>query len=74
MHHKRSHAIAWLAFFFVTGLPRGWLGSDSETVFESVDRFKVEAESRRGDGVAHVGGLFSRGFGQNVPGNQVRRW
>ncbi len=74
MHHKRQSRNRVAGVVFVTGLPCGWLGSESETVFESVDRFKVEAESRRGGGVAHVGGLFSRGFGQNVPGNQVRRW
>jgi len=74
VHHKRQSRNRVAGVFFVTGLPCDWLGSESETVFESVDRFKVEVESTRGDRVAHVGGLFSRGFGQNVRGNQVRRW
>ncbi len=74
MHHKRQSRNRVAGVSFVTGLPCGWLGSESESVFESVDRFKVEIKSRRGVGMAHAGGLFSRGFGQKVLGNQVRRW
>ena len=48
MHHKRQSRNRVAGVSFVTGLPCGWLGSESESVFESVDRFKVEIKSHRG--------------------------
>ena len=74
MHHKRQSRNRVAGVSFVTGLPCGWLGSESESVFESVDRLRLRLNLAGGGSMTHAGGLFSRGFGQKVLGNQVRRW